>query len=74
MACGYEERPAIERIEEILRECGHDKSRVIPILQAIQEEFQYLPSEAMVPRAPDLPHPSGAEGSDDLVGAEPIAR
>ncbi|MCA9442070.1 MAG: NAD(P)H-dependent oxidoreductase subunit E, partial [Candidatus Omnitrophica bacterium] len=40
-------RPINGRIEEILEERGRDSSRVIPILQAIQEEFQYLPREAM---------------------------
>ncbi len=37
----------INRVDEIVREKGHTKKAVIPILQAIQSQFNYLPEEAL---------------------------
>jgi NADH:ubiquinone oxidoreductase subunit E len=36
-----------KHIEEIIRECGTEKRAVIPILQAIQTRFHWLPQEAL---------------------------
>lgn len=36
-----------ERVLEILDEYGRDGSKIIPILQAIQEEYRYLPEEIL---------------------------
>ena len=36
-----------ERVLEILDEYGRDASKIIPILQAIQEEYRYLPEEIL---------------------------
>ena len=36
-----------ERVLEILDEHGRDGSKIIPILQAIQEEYRYLPEEIL---------------------------
>ena len=37
----------IKHIEEIIRECGTEKRAVIPILQAIQTRYHWLPQEAL---------------------------
>lgn len=34
-------------VDEIVKQKGHTKKSVIPILQAIQDEFNYLPEEAL---------------------------
>lgn len=47
MARGCEGPPIDGRIEEIVAECGREKSSVIPILQSIQTEFHHLPLEAL---------------------------
>ncbi|MFP4106166.1 MAG: NAD(P)H-dependent oxidoreductase subunit E [Phycisphaerae bacterium] len=42
--------PAAERFEkvcEILANFGNDPARLIPILQAVQEEYKYLPEEVL---------------------------
>lgn len=46
-----------ERVCEILAEHGHKSSRLIPILQAVQEEYRYLPAEVLtyVATSLDLP-------------------
>ncbi|MFP4375069.1 MAG: NADH-quinone oxidoreductase subunit NuoE [Spirochaetaceae bacterium] len=36
-----------ERVLEILDTFGRDPSKIIPILQAVQEEYRYLPEEIM---------------------------
>ncbi len=35
------------KIDKIMNECGADKSHLIAILQKVQEEFRYLPEDAM---------------------------
>ena len=35
------------KIDKIMEECGADKSHLIAILQKVQEEFRYLPEDAM---------------------------
>ncbi|MGD8452574.1 MAG: NAD(P)H-dependent oxidoreductase subunit E [Phycisphaerae bacterium] len=46
-----------ERVCEILERHGHDSARLIPVLQAVQEEYRYLPEEVLsfVATALDLP-------------------
>lgn len=46
-----------ERVCEILQQHGHAPARLIPILQAVQEEYRYLPEEVLtfVATALDLP-------------------
>lgn len=39
-----ERRP---RIQEIIRDCGASESYLIPILQKVQEEYRYLPQDAL---------------------------
>ncbi len=36
------------RVCEILDEFGHQPSKLIPILQAVQEEYRYLPAEVLI--------------------------
>ncbi|HBF33782.1 TPA: NAD(P)H-dependent oxidoreductase subunit E [Candidatus Sumerlaeota bacterium] len=36
-----------EKVCEILDQYGHDSSKLIPILQAVQEEYRYLPEEVL---------------------------
>jgi NADH-quinone oxidoreductase subunit E len=36
-----------QRIDEILGQCQRDKSRLIPVLQLMQDSFGYLPKEAI---------------------------
>lgn len=36
-----------KEIEQIVEELGHDQSAVIPVLQAIQAKYNYLPEEAL---------------------------
>lgn len=43
-----------ERIKEILGRCERDKSRLIPVLQVVQETFGYLPGEAIAEVASHL--------------------
>lgn len=37
----------LNRVYEIIDEIGHDESKLIPILQAVQDEYRYLPEEVM---------------------------
>ncbi|NOR86180.1 MAG: NAD(P)H-dependent oxidoreductase subunit E, partial [Bacteroidales bacterium] len=37
----------IEKVDKIIAEKGRSVEAAIPILQAIQDEFNYLPQEAM---------------------------
>jgi NADH-quinone oxidoreductase subunit F len=37
----------LQDIDQILREKGREKRSVIPILQAIQDQYHYLPEEAL---------------------------
>jgi len=37
----------LKRIDDIVRRTGDDPTKAIPVLQAIQEEFRYIPMEAM---------------------------
>lgn len=39
---------AFEKAGQIIQKYGYDKSRLIPILQEIQNEYRYLPEELMV--------------------------
>ncbi|MDR0977809.1 MAG: NAD(P)H-dependent oxidoreductase subunit E [Endomicrobium sp.] len=39
--------PKFESVCRILKENNFDKSKLIPILQAVQEEYRYLPEEVM---------------------------
>ncbi len=41
------EAQRFQRVLEILEEYGHDASKIIPILQAVQEEYRYLPEEIL---------------------------
>ena len=41
------EAQRFERVLEILDEYSRDASKIIPILQAIQEEYRYLPEEIL---------------------------
>ncbi len=38
---------SFEKIREILRDNNHDPARLVPILQKVQEEYRYLPEDAM---------------------------
>ena len=42
-----EEEIDLAVVDEIVAECGHAPDQAIPILQAIQEHFRYLPREAL---------------------------
>ena len=42
-----EDRAVRERINEILGRCERDRSRLIPVLQLVQDTFGYLPKEAV---------------------------
>lgn len=37
-----------KEIDEIMTNCGKDKSHLIAILQKVQEKYKYLPEEAMI--------------------------
>lgn len=37
----------LNRVYEIIDEIGYDESKLIPILQAVQAEYRYLPEEVM---------------------------
>lgn len=37
----------LSRVYEIIEEIGYDESKLIPILQAVQDEYRYLPEEVM---------------------------
>lgn len=37
----------LSRVYEIIDVIGHDESKLIPILQAVQDEYRYLPEEVM---------------------------
>lgn len=37
-----------KRLDEIIESCGSDKSHLIAILQKVQEEYKYLPEEALI--------------------------
>jgi len=37
----------LNRVYEIIEKIGNDESKLIPILQAVQEEYRYLPEEVM---------------------------
>lgn len=37
----------LNKIESIVSECGREKHSVIPVLQALQAEYNYLPGEAL---------------------------
>jgi NADH-quinone oxidoreductase subunit E len=37
----------LNRVYEIIEEIGCDESKLIPILQAVQDEYRYLPEEVM---------------------------
>jgi len=51
------------RICEILEKYGHDKSKLIPILQAVQHEYRYLPEEVLTFVATSLDiSPAGVYG------------
>ena len=43
-----EKQDIINRVDEIVSRKGTEKKAVIPILQAIQDEFNYLPEEALL--------------------------
>ncbi len=40
-------RTEVSPVDEIVRRIGRDRSAVIPILQAIQEHYRYLPEQAL---------------------------
>ena len=42
-----EERSLLEQIKADLIEIGNDRSKLIPILQLVQQKFAYLPGEAI---------------------------
>jgi len=46
-----------EKVLEIIEKNNFDKSRLIPILQAIQEEYRYLPEEILIYTATALKMP-----------------
>ncbi|MBQ7525225.1 MAG: NAD(P)H-dependent oxidoreductase subunit E, partial [Abditibacteriota bacterium] len=37
----------LTRVKEIISECGTKENCLIPILQKVQDEYRYLPEEAM---------------------------
>lgn len=37
----------LNRVYEIINEIGYEESKLIPILQAVQDEYRYLPEEVM---------------------------
>lgn len=43
-----------EKMSEMLSQCDHDRSRLIPILQMVQETFGYLPAESIAEVASHL--------------------
>lgn len=45
---GVEKETVKERLTEILALCERDRSRLIPILQSVQDAFGYLPREAIL--------------------------
>lgn len=49
----------IEKVREILKENEYKPSRLIPILQAVQEVYRYLPKEVMNFVAEELKIPAG---------------
>jgi NADH-quinone oxidoreductase subunit E len=46
-----------ERVCEILERYAHDASKLIPVLQAVQNEYRYLPEEVLTLVATDLDVP-----------------
>lgn len=48
MQAGVEKETVKERLPEILALCERDRSRLIPILQSVQDAFGYLPREAIL--------------------------
>ena len=38
----------IDKVDQLVNEIGTTEDKVIPILQAIQKEFNYLPEEALL--------------------------
>ena len=42
-----EEKSLLEQIKADLVEIGNDRSKLIPILQLVQQKFAYLPGEAI---------------------------
>ena len=48
MQAGVEKETVKERLTEILALCERDRSRLIPILQSVQDAFGYLPREAIL--------------------------
>jgi len=47
-----------EKVLQILEGNQHDRSRLVPILQAVQEEYRYLPEEVMTLVATSLGIPA----------------
>ncbi len=43
------------KVDKILEKCGCEKSKLIAILQAVQEEYKYLPEEVMTYLGTKLP-------------------
>jgi len=37
----------LSKVYEIIEEIGYDESKLVPILQAVQDEYRYLPEEVM---------------------------
>ena len=36
-----------QKVCQVIEENNHDKSKLIPILQAVQNEYKYLPEEIL---------------------------
>ena len=47
LALSAEEKSLLERIKTDLAEIGNDRSKLIPILQLVQQKLTYLPGEAI---------------------------
>ena len=62
-----EEISLLEQIKADLIEIGNDRSKLIPILQLVQQKFAYLPGEAI-----HLAHPMANGGRS--AAHEPLRR
>jgi NADH-quinone oxidoreductase subunit E len=58
LALSAEEKSLLEQIKTDLAEIGHDRSKLIPILQLVQQKLTYLPGEAIHLVADHLDIPS----------------
>ncbi|MGE4286518.1 MAG: NAD(P)H-dependent oxidoreductase subunit E [Phycisphaerae bacterium] len=57
MSCETCKKEKFEKVSRLLDDNGRDKSRLIPILHAVQREFRYLPQDVLELLAKELKMP-----------------